>query len=103
MASKEPSPRSRSRRDGAKSPAQVARAALTVLAELTGRRAETVLGLHKDEDGWKVTVEVVELSKVPTSTDLLGCYVVALDDEGELRGYERIRRYQRGQPGGERL
>ena len=71
------------------------------LAELTGRRPESVLGLQKNEDGWKVTVEVVELTRVPNSTDLLGCYVVALDGDGELVGYERVRRYQRGQVGGD--
>jgi hypothetical protein len=60
-----------------------------------------VLSLRKDEDGWKVTVEVVELRRIPSSTDLLGCYVVTLDDDGELVGYERTRRYQRGQAGGE--
>ena len=51
--------------------------------------------------GCKVTVELVELSRVPNSTDVLGCYVVTLDDDGELVGYERVRRYQRSQTGGE--
>lgn len=88
-------------RNGSTNPAEVARAARRQLGELTGRQPESVLGLHKDDDGWKVTVEVVELSRVPNSTDLLGCYVVALDGQGELVGYERVRRYQRGQVGGD--
>jgi hypothetical protein len=87
--------------NGKASPAELARAARAQLGELTGRPAESVLGLRKDDDGWKVTVEVVELSRVPNSTDLLGCYVVTLDDDGELTGYERVRRYQRGHAGGE--
>jgi len=91
---------SRSSGDGKVSPAELARNARKQLAELTGRMPESVLGLHKDDDGWKVTVEIVELSRVPNSTDLLGCYVVTLDDDGELVGYERVRRYQRGQAGG---
>jgi gas vesicle protein GvpO len=81
-------------------PAELARAARSQLAELTGRKPEAVLGLQKGDDGWKVMVEVVELTRVPSSTDLLGCYVATLDDEGELIGYERVRRYQRGQAGG---
>lgn len=80
---------------------EIARTAVRALAELTGRRPENVLGLRRDEDGWKVTVELVELSRVPYSTDMLGCYVVSLDDDGELIGYERTRRYVRSQPGGE--
>jgi hypothetical protein len=91
----------RSSGNGNVKPAELARDARRQLAELTGRPAESVLGLRKDEDGWKVAVEVVELSRVPNSTDLLGLYVVTLDDDGELVGYERVRRYQRGQAGGE--
>ncbi len=81
-------------------PAEVARAAVSTLAELTGRQPETVLGLEKDGDGWRVTVEIVELRRVPNSTDLLGCYVVSLDEGGELVGYERTARYARGQTSG---
>ncbi len=88
-------------RNGRISPPELAKAARAQLAELTGRVAESVLGLRKDDDGWRVTVEVVELNRVPNSTDLLGCYVVTLDDDGELIGYERVRRYQRGQAGGD--
>lgn len=78
-------------------PAEVARRAIRVLAELTGRPPETVLGLHRDDEGWKVTIELVELSRVPYSTDLLGVYVVSLDRDGDLIGYQRTRRYQRSQ------
>jgi hypothetical protein len=88
-------------RNGRIKPAELAKTARKQVAELTGRSPESVLGLRRDDDGWKVTVEVVELSRIPNSTDLLGCYVVTLDDEGELVGYERVRRYQRGQAGGE--
>lgn len=86
--------------NGDLSPIELARAARTQLGELTGRPPESVLGLHKDDDGWKVTIELVELSRVPNSTDLLGSYVVTLDDEGQLIGYERVGRYLRGQAGG---
>lgn len=100
MATRKQSNRRQDGRNGSVRPTEIARAAVGALTELTGRRPETVLGLGKDEDGWKVSVEVVELSRVPNSTDLLGCYVVTLDDDGELLGYERVRRYQRGQVGG---
>src|SRR5437660_3649530 len=91
----------RSRKNGKLQAGDAARTALALIAQLTGRRPETVLGLHREDDGWKVTVELVELSRVPNSTDVLGCYVVTLDDDGELVGYERLRRYQRGQTGGD--
>ncbi|MEA2126892.1 MAG: hypothetical protein QOI80_3674 [Solirubrobacteraceae bacterium] len=70
------------------------------LSELTGRDAENVLGVERldgDDDGWRVTLELLELSRVPNTMDLLGCYVVRLDDDGELVEYSRTRRYARGQ------
>jgi hypothetical protein len=70
------------------------------LPPLLGKRVETVLGLQRTDDddgGWEVTVQVVELSRIPNSTDVLGAYRVELDSEGELAGYRRIRRYQRNQ------
>lgn len=82
-------------------PAELARTAVRTLATLTGRQPESVLGLRKDEDGWQVLVEVVELQRIPNSTDLLGCYAVSLDQDGEVVGYERRRRYQRGETGGD--
>jgi hypothetical protein len=82
-------------------PEELARTAVQTLARLTGRQPETVLGLRRDDEGWKVMVEVVELSRVPSSTDVLGCYSVSLDEQGEVLGYERSRRYQRGQVGGD--
>lgn len=93
--------RTNSRSNGRKEPAELARTAVTTLAQLTGRQPETVLGLRKEEDGWQVLVEVLEMHRIPNSTDLLGCYAVTLDDRGDVVGYERRRRYQRGQTGGE--
>ena len=84
--------------EGKTSAAEIVQRARQQLAELTGREAEGVLGVERDEDdGWKVTVEVLELQRVPNSTDLLGCYVVRLDGGGDLLEYQRVRRYARGQ------
>ena len=69
------------------------------LPPLLGKPVEAVLGLEPDDDrdGWEITVSVVELSRIPNSTDVLGAYRVSLDSDGELAGYRRIRRYQRNQ------
>jgi Gas vesicle synthesis protein GvpO len=69
------------------------------LPALIGKPVEAVLGVQRDdEDGWHVIVQVVELSRVPNSSDVLGAYLVTLDDEGEIEGYQRQRRYVRSQP-----
>ena len=70
------------------------------LPALLGRRVESVLGVERNDDKlWQVTVQVVEMSRIPNSTDVLGCYVVTLDKDGELDGYKRSGRYMRGQAG----
>jgi hypothetical protein len=68
------------------------------LPELLGRPVESVLGVQRGEDKlWQVTVQVVELARIPNSTDVLGAYEVTLDKDGELAAYRRRRRYARGQ------
>lgn len=75
-------------------------AAKANLEELTEQAVESVSGLSRTREGWVVMLEVVELERVPRSTDLMASYRVEVDDEGELMGYERVARYYRNQPGG---
>ena len=74
----------------------VARSAARQLAELTGRQPECVTGVERTDDGWQVEVEVVESRRIPDSTDILATYNVQVDEDGELAGYHRARRYVRG-------
>jgi Gas vesicle synthesis protein GvpO len=68
------------------------------LPELLGRPIESVLGLERDgDDGWTITVQVVELGRIPPTTDVLGAYTVTLDADGEITGYRRERRFHRNQ------
>ena len=68
------------------------------LPELLGHPVDAVLGLEPDDGkGWNVTVQVVELSRIPHSTDVLGIYEITLDQRGELGSYKRRRRYYRNQ------
>lgn len=77
---------------------QVAASAREQLEEVIGRPVSGVLGLEPDDDGWQLTLEVVELVRIPETTSILGCYVAHLDEDGELTDYRRIRRYNRSQP-----
>ena len=77
------------------------RAARENLEALTGQPVETISALQRTRDGWAVTLEVVELERVPRSTDILASYRVEVDNEGELMGYERVSRYYRNQAGSE--
>ncbi|MEU7642568.1 gas vesicle protein GvpO [Streptomyces sp. NPDC039016] len=77
--------------------ARAMRCAAQQLQELLGRAPEMVSAVKPTEDGWQADVEVLELARVPSTTSVLATYRVALDEEGELVAYERIRRYTRGQ------
>jgi hypothetical protein len=72
-------------------------AARETIRDLTGYPPESVSGMQWDGETWLVTVDVCELERIPSTTDLLASYVVQLDDSGGLLGYKRTRRYQRGQ------
>jgi hypothetical protein len=89
------------RNDRAPGSGQLAAEARRQLAEITGMEAGAVTGLERaDDNGWRVTVELVELSRVPSTADVLGVYEARLDAGGELLEYRRVRRYSRGQAGG---
>jgi Gas vesicle synthesis protein GvpO len=87
--------------DGRLSASELSQAALATVADLTGYVPEAVTGLEWDGESWTVTVDALELQRVPNTTDLIGCYEVKLDEEGTLRGYRRRGRYVRGQAGEE--
>jgi hypothetical protein len=80
-------------------PMQVARLAAQQLRMLTGREVEGAAGLERADEGWRVLLEVLEVARVPRSTDVLGVYEVTVDAEGDVVSYERLRRYVRAQAG----
>ncbi|MEU2063233.1 gas vesicle protein [Streptomyces sp. NPDC013455] len=77
-------------------PMEVLRQARAQLAELTGLAPESVSSFEQTEDGWALDVEVLELARVPDTMSLMASYQVELDQQGQLTGYRRVRRYERG-------
>ena len=86
---------SRSRRTSGADAGVVTREAMRQIAEVTGRRTDTVSAVERTEDGWRVEVELVELERVPATTNILATYEVELDGDCSLVGYRRLRRYYR--------
>ena len=89
----------RAEADRPPNPSRIAAEAARQLIELTGKDAEGVVGLDRSDDGWKVEVEMVEVRRIPNTTDVLAMYEVEVDGKGSLQGYRRVRRYVRGVPG----
>ncbi|MFF9127812.1 gas vesicle protein [Streptomyces sp. NPDC014889] len=77
-------------------PMEVLREARAQFAELTGLTPESVTTFEQTEDGWSLEIEVLELARVPDTMSLMASYQVELDPEGQLTGYRRLQRYERG-------
>jgi len=75
--------------------AKVASSAVRQLGALTGMKAEFVSRIQRGDDGWRLTIEVVEVPRIPDSTSVLGSYEVLVDGDGNLVEYARSRRYLR--------
>jgi hypothetical protein len=71
------------------------------LGDLLERPVESVSSLERTHDGWVAQLEVVELKRIPESTDVLGSYEMELDDDLNLRRYQQVRRYSRSQARGD--
>ena len=76
--------------------AEAARAALDQIADLTAKQPEGITGVERTEDGWTVGLELVEDQRIPSSSDILAMYEIAIGTDGALQSYRRIKRYARG-------
>jgi Gas vesicle synthesis protein GvpO len=80
------------------SPAEAAQRARDQVAELFGKPVDSISGIARDGTrGWNLTLELVELERIPETTSLIGSYDVKLDAGGNLVEARRLRRYPRNQ------
>ena len=84
------------------SPPELVGRARDQVEELFGKPVEAVSGFEQSNGdgggkGWTVTLELLELARIPDTTSLLGTYEAALDGDGNLLGAKRVRRYPRNQ------
>ena len=76
----------------------LAERAKSQLAEVTGLKPVTVTGTFKDEQGWHIEMDMLEMSRIPPATDVLGAYDVLVDEDGNMVKFERKRTRLRGEP-----
>ena len=67
------------------------------LQELLGAEPESVSGFERGDHRWTVMLEVVDVKRVPDSTDVLSSYELTYDDDGQLVSVAQRRRYRRSQ------
>ncbi len=78
--------------------AQVVDRAKTQLSELIERKPSGVLAISKDEEGWHISLEMLERKAIPDHMDLLATYDVLLDEEGNIVKFGRGSLRTRGEP-----
>jgi hypothetical protein len=61
--------------------------ALATAKKYIRKEPETIIGVDKVGEEWRVTVEALERKAVPDSQDLLGRYEIRLSKDGELIGW----------------
>jgi len=77
---------------------ELAEQAKSQLAEVTGLKPITVTRTFKDEQGWHITLDMLEMARIPPATDVLGDYDVLMDEDGNMLKFERTRTRLRGEP-----
>lgn len=76
---------------------EIAGRAKAELARITDLDVDHVSAVVHKPDGWYVTVDLVELRRIPAATDVLAAYEAVLGPTGVLLSYHRTRRYFRDQ------
>jgi len=77
------------------SAAEIAERSKRDLARITGLDADHVSAVRSEPDGWHVTVDLIELRRIPHSTDVLAAYHAVFAPAGTLTSFHRTRRYLR--------
>ena len=79
-------------RDGVRA---LVREGLRQFMDVSGQQPEQISGVRATDEGWSILVDVVDVERIPSTTSVLSTYRVDIDDDGQLTGFERIRRYTR--------
>lgn len=61
------------------------------LKKATGFEPASVIETLREDEGWRVAIEVVERKAVPDTSDILGLYEISLDGEGNLSKFKRVK------------
>ena len=63
---------------------------------IIGHPLDTISEISPTEEGWIAVVDVIERRAVPDTQDIIGRYELTLEEDGAIRGYQRLDRYRRG-------
>lgn len=75
---------------------EIGKHAPVLIENLLNKKAEGITGLSRENEEWKVLVEVLERKAVPDTQDILGTYELKLSGNMDITGYRRIGLRRRG-------
>ena len=70
--------------------AQIVNNARSELNVLTGLDVSSTIEVAREEEGWRVVLEVIEKHSIPEGMDILAAYETRLDGEGNMLDFRRI-------------
>ncbi len=70
---------------------EVIEKARTELHNLIGLEISSTVRAVREDEGWRVAVEVIEKHSIPDGMDILAIYESKLDSDGNLLEFKRIK------------
>ena len=68
---------------------EVIQKARSELNKLIGLEISSTVAAEKEDDGWLITMEVVEKHSIPDGMDILAKYEARLDTDGNMLDFKR--------------
>jgi len=59
------------------------------LNKLTGLDLSTTKEVKKEDNGWIITIEMIEKHSIPDQMDILALYEVSIDEDGNVLSFDR--------------
>jgi len=75
---------------------EISEKAKSMAESLFLKKTEGISSMAKEDDLWKVEVEVLERKAVPDTGDIISRYEMKFDLDGDLTGYRRVALRHRG-------
>ncbi|WP_164974640.1 gas vesicle protein GvpO [Halegenticoccus tardaugens] len=76
---------------------RVREAAKADAEELIRHPVDGVVEITPSDDGWTVGVEVIERRSIPDTQDIMGRYLLTVDESGTVAEFRRTDRYRRSE------
>ena len=66
------------------------------IATMGKRSNDGICSICRTDDGWTLSIEVLERKAIPDTMDILGLYEITMNNNGDLLGLERKKLRKRG-------